>query len=55
MNINFYDIYYTVLKNRDGKEFVIDKENKNDYINYEDFIKPNHNISIKPRETILKW
>ena len=29
------------------------ENNENDYINYEDFIIPNHNISIKPREAIL--
>ena len=52
MNINYYDLYYTVIKNRDEKENVNDQY-ENDYTNYEDFIIPNHNISIKPRETIL--
>ena len=56
MNINSYDLYYTVIKNRDDKEIVNIKYevNKNFYINYNDFVTPNHNISIKPRETILK-
>ena len=25
MNINYYDLYYTVVKNRDDKEIVDDK------------------------------
>ena len=29
MNINYYDLYYTVIKNRDDKEIVND-ENPND-------------------------
>ena len=53
--INYYDLYYTVIKNRDEKEKVKNKKEKNekDYINYEDFIIPDYDISIKPRETIL--
>ena len=55
MNINYYDLYYTVVKNRDEKEVVDDQydDNENDYIFFDDII-PNHNISIKPRETKLK-
>ena len=55
-NKNDYDLYYTVIKNRADKEILNYKiENfENDYINYEDFIIPKHNISIKPRRTILK-
>ena len=48
MNINYYDLYYTVFKNRDEKEIV------NDFINVHDFRTPNHYIGIKPRETLLK-
>ena len=44
MNINYYDLYYTVFK-------VRDENDDNDYININDFIIPNHNIS---RETILR-
>ena len=56
MNINNHDLYYTIFKNRDDKEIVNNEyENKEvDYINLKEFITPNHNISIKPRETILK-
>ena len=49
MNINYYDSYYTVIKVRDENK---DKDNQyenddNDYINYEDFITPNHYIGLK--------
>ena len=56
MKINFYDLFYTMIKNRDEEEFVDDQyeNNENDCIKYEGFIMPNHNISNKPRETILK-
>ena len=47
MKNNYYDLFYTVIKNRDGKEIVDDK-----YEN--DFIIPNHYVGIKPRETILR-
>ena len=51
MNINYFDLYYTVIKNRDGKENTNDEENEN---HYEDIITPNHFVRIKPRETILR-
>ena len=51
MNINYYDLYYTVIKNRIENEVV---NIENDYINFHDFITPYHYIGIKPRETILK-
>ena len=50
MNIIYYDLYHTVIKNR--KQTVND--NENDYISFNDFITPNHYIGIKPRETILR-
>ena len=40
MNNNYYDLYYTVVKNRDEKEITNDDEYKNDYIKYNDFIIP---------------
>ena len=52
MNINYYDLYYTVIKTRDDKKVVND--NENDYINSNDFITPNHYIEIKPREILLR-
>ena len=39
MNIKYYDLYYTVIKNRDEKEIV--NVNENDYINFDHFITPN--------------
>ena len=52
MNINYYDLYYTVIKNGDDKE-IVDTQYENDFINFNDIV-PNHYIGIKPRETILK-
>ena len=52
MNINYYDLYYTIIKNRDEKKIMND--NENDYNNPIDFITPNHYIGIKPREKIMK-
>ena len=56
MNINYYDLYYTVIKTRDENRDIDNQyeNDDNDYINFNDFISPNHNISIKPRETILR-
>ena len=56
MNINNYDLYYTVIKTRDESR-DIDNQYENDYNDYIDinnFITPNHYIGIKPHETILK-
>ena len=56
MNINYYDLYYTVIKTRDENK-NIDNQYENDenaYIDINDYITPNHYIGIKPRETILK-
>ena len=52
MNINYYDSYYTVIKNRDENEIVVDKsENiENDYNSLNDVIIPNHYVGIKGRE-----
>ena len=52
MKKNCYHLFYTV-KNRDDEE-IKDKQKENDYIKLKDFNKPNHNISIKPRETTLR-
>ena len=53
MNINYYDLYYTVVKTRD-ENMDIDNQyenDENDYININDFILPNRD---KHRETILR-
>ena len=56
MNINYYDLFYTVFKIKNEKEIVRDEyENiEIDYIKYEGFIIPNHHVIIKHRGTILK-
>ena len=56
MNINYYDLYYTVIKIRDENRDIDNQydNDENDYINFNDFINPNHYIGIKNRETILK-
>ena len=56
MNINYHDLYYTVIRIRDENK---DKDNQhegddNDYIMFNDFITPNHYVEIKPREALLK-
>ena len=56
MKNNYYDLYYTVIKNRDDKEIVNNKneENENDCINYIDFITPNLYIAIKNDNAMLR-
>ena len=56
MNINYYDLYYTVIKVRDGNKGInIQYENdENGYINFKDFTDPNHYIGFTPRETVLR-
>ena len=50
MSFNSYDLYYTVVKLRDGNK-DIDNQYEDDY---DDFTTPNHYVGIKPRETILR-
>ena len=54
-NINYYDLYYTVIKTRDGNKDIDNQyeNDENDYMNYEDFISPNHYIGIKKNNEIL--
>ena len=55
MNINYYDLYYTIIKTRDENKDIdirLEKDD-NDYIDIND-INPNHYVGIKPRETILR-
>ena len=53
MNINYYDLYYTVTKNRDEKEIVDDKF-ENDFFSFNFFITPIQYVRIDPRETLLR-
>ena len=52
MNINYYDLYYTVIKTRNENRDIDNQyeNDDNDFINFND-IMPNHNIS---HETILR-
>ena len=56
MNINFYDLFYTVIRIRDENKDIDNQyeDDNNGFINFNDIITPNHYIGIKPRETILK-
>ena len=56
-NNNYYDLYYTVIRNRDGKELVDDKYEKieTDYNNFNDFITPNHYVGIKIDNSLSGW
>ena len=49
MNIIYYDLYYTVIKNRDEKE-IVDHQYENDFISLNDIVIPNQ----KPRKRILR-
>ena len=49
MNIKYYDLYCTVIKNRNEKE-IVDDEYEIDYISFNDFITPIH----KHRGVILR-
>ena len=53
MNIDYYDLYYTVIKVRDeNKDIDNQYENdENDYINFNNIV-PNHYIGIKNREKL---
>ena len=55
MNINYFDLYYTVIKIRDeNKDIENQHENdENEYNNFNDFINPNHYIGIKKTDEIL--
>ena len=49
MNINYYDLYYTVIRIRDENKDTDNQYEKddNDYVDINDFITPNHYIGIK--------
>ena len=53
MNINYYDLYYSDIKNREEKQ-IVDKQYENDFISLNDVVIPNHYVGIKPREIKLK-
>ena len=51
MNINYFDSYYTVLRNRDKSKDIDNRyeDDENDFIIFNDIL-PNHYIGIKNRE-----
>ena len=55
MNINYYDLYYTIIKTRDeNNDIDIKYENdENDYINFNDIV-PNHYVGNKENNEILR-
>ena len=55
MNINYYDLYYTVIKTRNGNKDIDNhyEIDYNDYINFID-IAPNHYIGIKNFNVMLR-
>ena len=46
MKINYCDLYYTVIKNRDEKE-IVDNKYEKDFISLNDVIIPNHYVGRK--------
>ena len=55
MNINSYDLYYTVIRNRGDKEIVNHKyeDNDVDYIIINEIFVPNHYVGSKNNNEIL--
>ena len=56
MNINYDDLYYTVIKTRDDKDIKDEnsENNEKDYIKFDDFIIPNHYIGRKNDNVMLR-
>ena len=56
MNINYYDLYNTVIKTRDENRDIDNQcdNDENDYIDINDFINPNHYVGRKHDEIIRK-
>ena len=52
MNIKYFDLYYTVIKNRDERE-IEDNQYENDLINFSDII-PNGYIGRKDNKEVLR-
>ena len=52
MNINYCDLDFTVIKNRDEEE-IVDNQHENDYNNFNDIV-PNHYFGRKKTNEILR-
>ena len=53
MNNTYYDLYNTVIKNRDEKK-IVDNKYENEYNKFNDII-PNHYIGRKYDNVMLRW
>ena len=53
MNINYYDLYYTVIKTRDDNKDN-GENNEKYFMNFHDFITPNQYIGIKNNNEMLR-
>ena len=55
MNINYFDLFYTIIKTREENEDIDiqNDEYDNDYINFNDIV-PNHYIGRKNDNVILR-
>ena len=54
MNINYFALYYTVIKTRDENRDIDNQyeNDENDYFDINDYITPNHYIGIKSRDML---
>ena len=57
MNINYCDLYYTVIKSRDKREIVNEKDenSENEYILYDVSITPNRYIGRDNEDVIIRY
>ena len=55
MNFIYYDLYFTVLRNRDENRDIDNQyeNDESDYINFNDIV-PNHHNRIKKNNEIMK-
>ena len=55
-NINYFDLYCTVIRIRDENKDIDNQyeDDNNDYNTFNEIHVPNHYIGIKPREAILR-
>ena len=49
MDINYYDLYYTVIENGDEKE-IVDNQYGSDFFSLNDVFKPIHYVGKNSRE-----
>ena len=56
MKMKYFDLYYTVIKNKNEEDIeeeqkeILDNQNENDIISLNDVIIPNQYVGIKGRE-----